>query len=67
MNARKSKPDIAVEIRRLQKVAALLVCIQHSANYDVEFSVADALSIVVSLVEETLAGLDRVELQHAQR
>jgi hypothetical protein len=69
----KPAPDINVEIRRLQKTHALLLSIQHSANYDVKFSVADALSVVVALVDESIAGLDQLELtlgkegSHAKR
>jgi hypothetical protein len=57
----KPAPDINFEIRRLQKTQALLIAIQHCANYDVEFEISDALAVVVAMVEETLAGLDRLE------
>jgi hypothetical protein len=49
------------EIRRLQKISALLICIQHAANEGVEFDVADALIVVITLVDESLAGIDRLE------
>lgn len=57
----KAKPDIADEIRRLQKTYALLVAVQDAANHDVEFDVSDALAVIVRLVDESLAGLDRLE------
>lgn len=64
---RKVKPDIANEIRRLTKTQALLIAIQHAAREGVDFDAADALAVIVDLVEETLAGLDRVEVQHGRK
>ena len=42
------------QVRRLQKAAAVLACIQHVAEYeeDFEFSLADAVSVVVEIVED---------------
>ena len=42
------------QVRRLQKAAAVLACIQHVAEYeeDFEFSLADAVSVVVEMVED---------------
>jgi len=54
------------EIRRLQKIYALLISIQHSANYEVEFSVSDALAVVVKLLDKSIARLDRLELQFSK-
>lgn len=53
------------EIRQLQKTHALLICIQYAADDEVDFDVADALAVVVTLIDESLAGLDRLELQEA--
>ena len=51
------------EIRRLQKTQALLICVQYAANDEVDFDVADALAVIVKLIDKSLAGLDRLELQ----
>lgn len=42
------------QVRRLQKAAAVLACIQYVAEYeeDFEFSLADAVSVVVEMVED---------------
>ncbi len=61
MKRRTSKSDMAHEIRRLQKTQALLIAIQHAANYDVEFEISDALAVIIALVEEVLQGFDQLE------
>jgi hypothetical protein len=58
----KAKPDLAIEIRRLQKTQALLIAIQYAANHECEFDVSDALAVIVELNEESLIGLDRLEV-----
>jgi hypothetical protein len=42
------------QVRRLQKAAAVLVCIQYVAEYeeDFEFSLADAVSVVVEMIDD---------------
>ena len=42
------------QVRRLQTAAAVLACIQYVAEYeeDFEFSLADAVSVVVEIVED---------------
>ena len=68
MSRRKVKPvTLSGEMRRLQKTQALLIAIQHAAREGVEFDAADAIAVVVDLVEETLAGLDRVEVSHGRK
>jgi hypothetical protein len=52
------------EMRRLQKLLAVLVCIQAAAEEGTDFDVGDALAVVVALVDETLRGLDRLEVAH---
>lgn len=59
------RPTLNDQIRRLQKTHALLIAIQHAANYDVDFSVSDSLIVVLALVDETLRGLDRLEVSDA--
>ena len=66
--AKKAKPvaqeehDIGDEIRRLQKTHALLIAVQFAANHDAEdLDVSDAIAAIIVLVEESLAGLDRLE------
>jgi hypothetical protein len=54
-------PDIADEIRRLQKTQAVLIAVQFAANHEAEFDVSDALAVIVTLVDNSLAGLDRLE------
>jgi hypothetical protein len=48
------------EIRRLQKTQALLICIQYAADDEVDFDVADALAVVVTLIDDSITGLDRL-------
>jgi hypothetical protein len=62
----KAKPNLACEIRRLQKINALLIAIQFASNHDADFEISDALAVVNALVDETLAGLDRLEVHYAQ-
>jgi len=52
---------IGDEIRRLHKTHALLIAIQFAANHEAEFDVSDALAVIVALVHESIAGLDRTE------
>jgi hypothetical protein len=53
------------EIRRLQKTHALLICIQCAADDEVDFNIADALAVVVKLIDKSIAGLDRLQLREA--
>jgi hypothetical protein len=55
------QPSIADQIRRLQKTQALLIAVQFAANHEAEFDVSDALAVVVTLINDSLAGLDRLE------
>jgi hypothetical protein len=48
------------EIRRLQKTQALLICVQYAEDDDVDFDVADALAVIVTLIDESITGLDRL-------
>lgn len=57
-----SEHDVAKELRRLQKTHALLVAVQFAANHDAEFDVSDALAVIVALIDDSLAGLDRLEV-----
>jgi glutamine synthetase adenylyltransferase len=54
-------PSMLDEIRRLQKTHALLIAVQFAANHEVEFDVSDALAVIVVLVTQSIAGLDRLE------
>ena len=60
--SRRKRPTLNDEIRRLQQAQALLIAIQHAANYDVDFSVSDTLLVVLALIGESLDGLDRMEV-----
>lgn len=53
------------EMRRLQKVLAVLIALQAAAEEGTEFDVGDALAVVIPLLHESLAGLDRIEVQDA--
>ena len=55
-----SRRNLNDEIRRLQKTQALLICIQYAANDEVEFDVADALAVIVTLVDESIVNLDQL-------
>jgi hypothetical protein len=57
-----AKNDIGGEIRRLQKIEALLICIHHAANEEIEVDVSDALAVACERIAESLEGLDRLEL-----
>jgi hypothetical protein len=48
-------------MRHLQKTRAVLVAVQFAANHDADFDVSDALAVVVALLDESLADLDRLE------
>lgn len=54
--------DFASEVRRLQKLQALLACMQHACNYDVaedlQVDVSDALAAVVLLINHEVAVLE---------
>jgi hypothetical protein len=50
------------EIRRLQKTQALLICVQYAADDEVDFDVADALAVIVTLIDESIDGLDHLEM-----
>ena len=54
-------PTMLDEIRRLQKARALLIAVHFAANHEAEFDVSDALAIILVLLAESLAGLDRLE------
>jgi hypothetical protein len=58
---RARKPDINDELRRLQKTMAVLICLQAAAAEDTEADMGDALLVVIGLVAESLAGLDKLE------
>lgn len=63
----KVKPDLLnTEIRRLQRTLAVLVCMQVAAAEGTDADLGDALSVVVALVEESLAGLDRLEVTNGR-
>lgn len=64
--SRRNRTTLNAEMRRLQQAQALLIAIQHAATYDVEFSVSDTLIVVLALIEESLVGLDRLEVQHGR-
>ena len=55
--------DLAGEVRRLQKLSALLACLQHAVNYDVseerQVDVSDALAAVVLLIDHEIETLDQ--------
>lgn len=55
------QPAIAAQIRTLQKTQALLIAIQFAANHEAQFDVSDALAVIVVLIDDALAGLDRLE------
>jgi hypothetical protein len=57
---------INAEIRRLQKISALLICVQYAANDEVDFNVGDALAVIGKLLDKSIAGLDQLELQLAK-
>ena len=48
------------EIRRLQKTQALLIAVQLAADDEVDFDVADALAVIVKLIDSSITGLDRL-------
>lgn len=54
------------EMRRLQKVMAVLIACHAAVEEGAEFDVADVLAVVIALVNETLAGLGRIGVQDAQ-
>jgi hypothetical protein len=65
---RASAPDINVVIRQVQRMQAVLICLQVAAEEGAEADMADALAVIVVLVAESLASLDmletRMEVRH---
>lgn len=50
------------EVRRLQKAQALLIATQFAAIHEVEFDASDAMAAILTMVEQALLGLDRLEI-----
>lgn len=65
-NPRLAHQALNGEIRRLQKILAVLIALQAAATEGAEFDVGDALAVVVALVGESLRGLDCIEVTHGQ-
>ena len=53
------------EMRRLQKALAVLIALQVAAEEGTDFDVGDALAVVIPLLQQSIAGLDRIEVQDA--
>lgn len=56
------KAGISTALRQMQKAAAVLACIQLTAEYDneVEADLADAIAVVLAIVADATAGIDAV-------
>jgi hypothetical protein len=54
------KEELSAEVRQVQKAAAVLACIQLTAEYDneVEADLADAIAVVVAMISAVAARLD---------
>jgi hypothetical protein len=50
------------ELRRLQRTMAILIACQAAAEEGAKFDMADALTVIVALIAESLAGLDGLEV-----
>lgn len=59
---RATQPRLNDEIRRLQKILAVLIACRVATDEDTDFDVGDALSVIVALLSDALAGLDRLEV-----
>jgi len=57
--------EINRAMRRLQRTLAVLVCIQAAAAEGTDADMGDALAVVVTLVTDSIAALDRLEAEHA--
>jgi len=66
MSRRKPGTTLNDEIRRLQRTMAVLVCLQAAAEEDTDADMGDALAVLVELLDESLTGLDRLELSYAK-
>lgn len=55
-----NEEQLTAELRQIQKAAAVLACIQLTAEYDneVEADLADAISVVVAMIAAVAAKLD---------
>jgi hypothetical protein len=62
VNAAPKKPTPHAEIRKLQRIQAVLICMQHAANQGAEFDVADALLVVIELMDDALASVDALDV-----
>lgn len=58
----RQKPNLGDEIRRLQRTVALLRCMQIAAAEKANVDWDDALQVICALMEQSLTGLDRLEL-----
>lgn len=56
------KEGISIALRQMQKAAAVLACIQLTAEYDneVEADLADAIAVVLAIVADATAGIGAV-------
>lgn len=55
------------ELRRLQKIMAVLIACQVAAEEGAEFDVADVIAVAIALLRESLAGVDCLEVGDAKR
>jgi len=53
------KASAAVEIARMQKTKALLIAVQHAAEYEADFVVSDALAVILLRFQQHIATLDQ--------
>lgn len=53
------KASAAVEIARMEKTKALLIAVQHAAEYEAEFVVSDALAVILLRFQQHITTLDQ--------
>lgn len=67
---RRRSPKINVLIRRAQKAVAVLACIHYVAEHedvdDLDYSLADAISVALQLVKSVATSLDAVSTANAR-
>lgn len=64
------KPNANAVLRRAQKAVAVLACIQYTAEHedldDLDYSLADAISVALQLVKSVATGIDAVATANAR-
>jgi hypothetical protein len=56
---KKLKVGAAIELRRLYETKAIAIAVQHAADNDADFVVADALAVILARLDDDLLATSR--------